>query len=113
MFSQDATTVSNIQSALKSMSTLEPDLILYPILERAVPSLEAVNEVCSDSVVFLIYDYKLPHRLNGQLPLSKLLEQLHQQLYREMFITQEQDILFQFFSSSSQALILWVWWSAF
>ena len=46
MFSQDSTTVSNIQSALKSMSIMEPDLILHPILERAVPSLEALNEVC-------------------------------------------------------------------
>jgi proteasome activator subunit 4 len=45
MFSQDATTVSNIQSALKSMSIMEPDLILHPILERAAPSLEALNEV--------------------------------------------------------------------
>ena len=46
MFSQDSTTVSNIQSCLKSMSVLEPALILYPVLERAVPSLEALVEVC-------------------------------------------------------------------
>jgi proteasome activator subunit 4 len=45
MFSQDSTTISNIQSCLKSMSTMEPDLILHPILERAVPSLEALVEV--------------------------------------------------------------------
>ncbi|RDB28522.1 Proteasome activator complex subunit 4 [Hypsizygus marmoreus] len=44
MFSQDSTTVSNIQSCLKSMSVMEPDLILHPILERAVPSLEALVE---------------------------------------------------------------------
>ncbi|KAF8971515.1 hypothetical protein BDZ97DRAFT_1913988 [Flammula alnicola] len=44
MFSQDSTTVSNIQSCLKSMSTMEPDLILHPVLERAVPSLEALVE---------------------------------------------------------------------
>ncbi|TFK76829.1 hypothetical protein BDN72DRAFT_890635 [Pluteus cervinus] len=44
MFSQDSTTVVNIQSCLKSMSVMEPDLILYPILERAVPSLEALVE---------------------------------------------------------------------
>ncbi|EFI28576.1 membrane protein [Coprinopsis cinerea okayama7 len=44
MFSQDSTTVSNVQSCLKSMSVLEPDLILEPILERAVPSLEALVE---------------------------------------------------------------------
>ncbi|RXW16590.1 hypothetical protein EST38_g9267 [Candolleomyces aberdarensis] len=44
MFSQDSTTVSNIQSCLKSMSVLEPDLILHPVLERAVPSLEALVE---------------------------------------------------------------------
>ena len=45
MFSQDSTTVSNIQSALKSMSVMEPDLILGPILERAVPALESLVEV--------------------------------------------------------------------
>jgi hypothetical protein len=45
IFSQDSTTVSNIQSCLKSMSVMEPDLILHPILERAVPSLEALVEV--------------------------------------------------------------------
>ena len=45
MFSQDSTTVANIQSCLKSMCTMEPDLILHPILERAVPSLEALVEV--------------------------------------------------------------------
>ncbi|OCH96655.1 hypothetical protein OBBRIDRAFT_787227 [Obba rivulosa] len=44
MFSQDNTTVSNIQSCLKSMSIMEPDLILDPILERAVPALEALTE---------------------------------------------------------------------
>ncbi|KAF8587302.1 hypothetical protein K439DRAFT_1645895 [Ramaria rubella] len=43
-FSRDTTTVSNIQSCFKSMSTMEPDLILHPILERAVPSLEALVE---------------------------------------------------------------------
>ena len=46
MFSQDSTTVANIQGCLKSMSIMEPDLILQPILERAVPSLEALVEVC-------------------------------------------------------------------
>lgn len=46
MFSQDSTTVGNIQAALKYMSILEPDLILHPILERAVPALEALVEVC-------------------------------------------------------------------
>lgn len=45
MFSQDSTTVGNIQSCLKSMSVMEPDLILYPILERAFPALEALVEV--------------------------------------------------------------------
>ncbi|KAK7694364.1 hypothetical protein QCA50_001550 [Cerrena zonata] len=44
MWSQDNTTVSNIQSCLKSMSVMEPDLILHPILERAVPALEALVE---------------------------------------------------------------------
>ncbi|KAM5538277.1 hypothetical protein V8D89_008164 [Ganoderma adspersum] len=44
MFSQDSTTVSNIQSCMKSMSVMEPDLILHPILERAEPALEALVE---------------------------------------------------------------------
>jgi len=45
MFSQDSTVVNNIQGCLKSMCVMEPDLILKPILERAVPSLEALTEV--------------------------------------------------------------------
>ena len=45
IFSPDPNTVGNIQSCLKSMSTMEPDLILLPILERAIPSLEALVEV--------------------------------------------------------------------
>ncbi|KAH9982676.1 hypothetical protein BGW80DRAFT_1433981 [Lactifluus volemus] len=44
MFSEDSTTANNISSCLKWMSLMEPDLILYPILERAVPSLEALVE---------------------------------------------------------------------
>ncbi|KAI5124439.1 hypothetical protein M0805_008323 [Coniferiporia weirii] len=44
MFSRDSTTVSNIQSCMKSMTVMEPDLILHPILERAIPSLEALVE---------------------------------------------------------------------
>ncbi|KAM6497955.1 hypothetical protein JOM56_005903 [Amanita muscaria] len=44
IFSQDQTTVSNIQSCLKSMSIMEPDMILPSILERAIPSLEALVE---------------------------------------------------------------------
>ena len=54
MWSQDSTTVSNIQSCLKSMSVMEPDLILHPILERAVPALEALVEVCHPGFVILI-----------------------------------------------------------
>lgn len=45
MFSQDSAVVNNIQGCLKSMCVMEPDLILNPILERAVPSLEALTEV--------------------------------------------------------------------
>jgi len=45
IFSQDTSTVSNVQSALKSMSCMEPDLIFKPVLERAIPSLEALVEV--------------------------------------------------------------------
>ncbi|KAJ7456675.1 hypothetical protein FB451DRAFT_613190 [Mycena latifolia] len=44
MFSEDSTTVSNIQSTLKSISLMEPDLVLHPILERAVPALETLIE---------------------------------------------------------------------
>ena len=47
IFSQDDSTVSNVQSALKSMSCMEPDLVFQPILERAIPSLEALVEVVS------------------------------------------------------------------
>jgi len=46
MFSQDSTTVTNVQSCLKSMSTMEPGLVVEPVLERAIPSLEALVEVC-------------------------------------------------------------------
>ena len=55
MFSQDSSTVSNIQSALKSMSVLEPDLILHPILERAVPALEALIEVSRSLICHIAY----------------------------------------------------------
>ncbi|KAI0067819.1 hypothetical protein BV25DRAFT_1794335 [Artomyces pyxidatus] len=44
MFSEDSTTVNNISSCLKWMSLMEPELILQPILDRAVPSLEALVE---------------------------------------------------------------------
>ncbi|KZV77572.1 hypothetical protein PENSPDRAFT_621096 [Peniophora sp. CONT] len=44
MFSEDSNTVSNVSSCLKWMSLMEPDLILYPILERAVPALENLTE---------------------------------------------------------------------
>ncbi|KAJ7666434.1 hypothetical protein B0H17DRAFT_1162542 [Mycena rosella] len=44
MFSEDSTTVSNIQSTLKSIALMEPDLVLHPILERAVPALETLIE---------------------------------------------------------------------
>ncbi|THV06091.1 hypothetical protein K435DRAFT_44420 [Dendrothele bispora CBS 962.96] len=44
MFSESDTVVSNIQSCLKSMSVMEPGLVLPPLLERAMPSLEALVE---------------------------------------------------------------------
>jgi proteasome activator subunit 4 len=44
IFSSDNTTTSNVQSALKSMISMEPDLILPSILERAVPALETLTE---------------------------------------------------------------------
>jgi proteasome activator subunit 4 len=71
MFSQDSTTVSNIQSCLKSMSVMEPALILHPILERAVPSLEALVEVYFEvSLCQVLLSYLLP-RPKGPLPSSK------------------------------------------
>ncbi|KAG9025662.1 hypothetical protein FRB95_009933 [Tulasnella sp. JGI-2019a] len=44
MFSADSDIVANVQSALKSMTIMEPDLIVPAIIERAVPSLEALVE---------------------------------------------------------------------
>ncbi|PVF98837.1 hypothetical protein CPB86DRAFT_757643 [Serendipita vermifera] len=44
IFSSDTTTTSNVQSAFKSMISMEPDLILPSILERAVPALETLTE---------------------------------------------------------------------
>lgn len=44
MFSQDPTIVYNVHSCLRSLSTMEPQLIFQPILERAIPSLEALEE---------------------------------------------------------------------
>ena len=45
MFSEDQNTASNVTTALKWMSLMEPDLIVHPILERAVPALENLTEV--------------------------------------------------------------------
>ena len=45
MFSRDSTTVQNIQSCIKSMTVMEAGLILQPIMERAIPALEALVEV--------------------------------------------------------------------
>lgn len=70
IFSTDSTTVSNIQSCLKSMSVMEPDLILHPILERALPALEALVEVWSNPTyvhISLIADGLDRH--NGRWPL--------------------------------------------
>ncbi|GAA5959559.1 hypothetical protein JCM21900_003196 [Sporobolomyces salmonicolor] len=44
MFSRDAITIANAQSALKTMGQLEPDLIFPPLLERAYPALETLTE---------------------------------------------------------------------
>ena len=71
MWSQDSTTVSNIQSCLKSMSVMEPDLILHPILERAVPALEALVEVCHPGFVILIRVY-VPYTHLSNLSIAHL-----------------------------------------
>ena len=68
MFSRDSTTVTNIQSCLKSMTIMEPDLILHPVLERAVPSLEALVEVTLDFSFDLYGSFSLSERLRGQWP---------------------------------------------
>ncbi|KAI0034951.1 hypothetical protein K488DRAFT_76958 [Vararia minispora EC-137] len=44
MFSEDSNTAANVTTALKWMSLMEPDLIVRPILERAVPALENLTE---------------------------------------------------------------------
>ncbi|KAF5384678.1 hypothetical protein D9757_006201 [Collybiopsis confluens] len=44
MFSEDSSTVSNIQSCIKSMAVMEPDLILHPIYERSLEALTALTE---------------------------------------------------------------------
>ena len=50
MFSEDSTTVGNASSCLKWMSLMEPSLILYPILERALPALDNLTEVSAIDV---------------------------------------------------------------
>ncbi|CCA68831.1 hypothetical protein PIIN_02692 [Serendipita indica DSM 11827] len=44
IFSSDSTSTGNVQSALKSMISMEPDLILPSILDRAVTALETLTE---------------------------------------------------------------------
>jgi proteasome activator subunit 4 len=44
IFSTDGTVVSDILSCLKSLSIMEPALLLPSIIERAVPSLEGLTE---------------------------------------------------------------------
>ncbi|KZT40114.1 hypothetical protein SISSUDRAFT_983884 [Sistotremastrum suecicum HHB10207 ss-3] len=44
MFSNDSQTAANIQSCMKWLTILQPDLILPAILERAIPSLETLTE---------------------------------------------------------------------
>ena len=61
MFSQNSTVVNNIQGCLKSICMIEPDLILNPILEHVVSSLEALTEV---SLCILFHKR---HQLNHML----------------------------------------------
>ncbi|KIY51373.1 hypothetical protein FISHEDRAFT_37518 [Fistulina hepatica ATCC 64428] len=44
LFSPQDAAVANVTACLKSMSVMEPDLILQPILDRAIPALEALEE---------------------------------------------------------------------
>ncbi|GLB36425.1 putative protein with domain of unknown function (DUF3437) [Lyophyllum shimeji] len=67
MFSQDSTTVQNIQSCLKSMCVMEPDLILHPILQRAVPSLEALVETQRTIAVIKALGAVAPAIVNRQV----------------------------------------------
>jgi hypothetical protein len=86
---------------------MEPDLILHPILERAAPSLEALNEVCNSKPVFSRVVEHPYVRLSGQLRSSKPWEQLRRQLFPEKSITQEGNILYLYCSSLSRASILY------
>ena len=45
LFCDEANVVDNIKECLRTMSIMEPELILHPVLERAVPSLESLTEV--------------------------------------------------------------------
>ena len=105
MFSHDPKVVVNIQSCLKSMSVMEPDLILHPILDRAVPSLEAVVEVslgqqceeyCTDWV----------HRPNALLASSRPLALLLLLLSAATFITPARSSSSPCFSCLFQELTL-------
>jgi len=42
--------------ALKCLAQLEPDLIMPAALERAIPSLQGLEEVCSETRSALIVD---------------------------------------------------------
>lgn len=70
MFSDDSDTVSNIQSSLKSMTVMEADLIVPPILERAIPSLEALVEVIK-FVTTIMHQLTPVSRPKEPLPLSR------------------------------------------
>ena len=45
LFCDETNVVDNIKECLRTMSIMEPELILHPVLERAVPSLESLTEV--------------------------------------------------------------------
>ena len=81
------------------MSVLEPALILYPVLERAVPSLEALIEV---GLKYSLSDYFLSshplRRLKGRLLSSKPLERWPRLLYLVMSTILALSTLFPFCS---------------
>lgn len=77
MFSKDFTATGATRSALRSMSILEPELIIPPIIERAVPSLQGLEETHRTTAVLKALGgigHALVTNPEGRLHLAGLLE---------------------------------------
>lgn len=46
MFSKDVASIAYAQSGIKYLASLEPQIIMPAVLERAKSGFEAINEVC-------------------------------------------------------------------